>query len=519
MAINLIHVFRNSKSQIYKLIRGILNLGGESYTLLVFLSADVLFLTKIIGGSAIITAIFLFFLTLILWIKLKDLIICFFLTSVFTFQLYLPNKYYIQTVFRSEQLQPGFGPYVLGYGINLENIFLGITTILIIRQLITRRGDLKKFFRSTLFIILPAFIYIICSLYSSLNYSPYTNLSVTWLVDNTQIFLTALIVYFIYSSDKKLIKLLSAPILSTIALQSVITLVQFARQSWVGLPIESLRANSVYYGAPNAVKLLFRVSGTFGVSNQFALIMVLLLIMIIPRLINQRKPIYLIASVLTITAILLTQSRSGWIALLSVIFIVAIFYKEKSLKLFNILGLSRILILSTLIIVITSIVVIPRINQSINIFSIDSSAPFRIEMIKEALIAFTQSSWIGYGIGTNEPTLLKLFPSGYIYNFPAPVHNGYLQMILESGIIGFISFIFPFVIATRSVLNNIFTKGTKELKKIKEYLFIFASGVTGIALYYLFQPYEGFREFAYLGIILGYGVICIDHFKSQKNEI
>lgn len=137
-------------------------------------------------------------------------------------------------------------------------------------------------------------------------------------------------------------------------------------------------------------------------------------------------------------------------------------------------------------------------------------------MLKEASVAFSVNPWIGYGVGTNEPVVFKLFPNGYIYYFPAPIHNAYAQILLESGIVGLISFILPFIFILRQLINKQLFADKRQRESNKDFFFITLAGSLSFALYYLFQPHEGFREFYYLGIILGYGMIGA---LSSNNQI
>jgi hypothetical protein len=56
--------------------------------------------------------------------------------------------------------------------------------------------------------------------------------------------------------------------------------------------------------------------------------------------------------------------------------------------------------------------------------------------------------------------------------------------------------------------------GAKKIARAKNYIFITLAGISAFGSFYLFLPYEGFREFAYLGIIFGYGMICLQPFKA-----
>lgn len=491
----------------------------ETFVLLVFVFSNIIFLTGIVGSGAFTTIGFLFLLTIIINLKLKKLTYSVFLVALYSLQFYTPNKYYEVEVFKPYQLVSRYGNYILSYGVNLKNIFLGILAILILRQILyIKRQHFPRFgilFRT---VWLPGIIYLTTSAYSSLRYSPYLNLSLVWLFHYSQMYFIAFLIYFFYLTQKENFKLIGISLEATLILQSAIALLEFTKQSWWGIPIENARYSGVYFGAPDALSLFFRVIGTFAHSNQLALIMTSLLVVILPKALLQKKPLYIATSLIVIGVILLTLSRSGWISLASVLLLVALFYKQELGKFVRFIGLKRLLFSIILIISLTSIVVVPRAIRSLNAFDQGAGVSLRSEMFKEGLQTFTLNPWVGYGIGTNEPILLRYFPSGYVFSFPAPIHMAYIQMLLESGIIGLISFVFPFLFVIRKIIYNLLIYKTKIPSKIKDFMFITLGGILSFALYYLFQPHEGFREFYYLGIFLGYGLICIISVAKLKNE-
>ncbi len=507
-------------STLLKTIRTIFQGSLENYVLWIFFTVNILILTKVVGGSAWLTLGFLFSIAIILWFKTKDLVTSFLFVSIFSLQFYVPNKYYIIEVFRPFDLLIGVGSYILSYGINLENIFILITFLLTLRNLLLKKWTLPRHIVKAIApIFFSGIIFFFVSLYSSVHISPYPNLSVTWLLQFTQMFFLAFIVLSVYLNKIVHFKLIPMVILSSIALQSVISIIQFLKQAPMGLPIESFRYASVYYGAPDAVSSLFRVAGTFGGPNQLSIILATMLVLVIPTISNNRKSLYMIIGILGCAAIILTQSRSGWIALAAVIAAVFIMYKKEFSKLVSYFGPRRIYISIILVILATSISLISRIVVSLNSFYEGAGALLRTEMIKEAGLAFLQSPWVGFGIGTNEHILLKLFPNGYVHSFPAPVHIAYAQLLLESGVLGLVSFIFPFFYTLRCIINQYLRLGFKKMNRIKNAVFISITGIAVFGLFYLFQPHQGYLEFPYIGLILGYGILCILDAKNLKNEI
>jgi O-antigen ligase len=507
-------------SLIFYRIKRYFSANDERYVFAVFLMINAVLLTKIVGGSAWITIFTFVLIGIFIWLKISDLATAFLLVTIFSLQFYAPNKYYIVEVFRQSALIPGWGNYLLSYGVNLANIYLMITAGIIIRNFLLKKWSFPKTaFKSIIPVIASAVIFFLVSLYSSAHYSPYANLSVTWLIQYTQMFILAICIFAVFLNKPEKLKLIMPTILSGIFLQSVVSILQFVKQSSIGIPVESFKINSIYYGAPDAVHNLFRVAGTFGQPNQMSLILVAMIAIILPTAVRRRDPLYVLGVIIAVAVIILTQSRSGWIALISVLICTHIFYKNEIRKLVFFLGARRVYFFISIALLTTSVALVTRITASLNAFYEGAGAPLRVEMVKEAAQAISQRPLAGYGAGTNEPVLLNFFPRGYIYSFPAPVHIAYVQLILESGVVGFLAFLFPMFFITRCIINQYLLAAKGLLKKIKDFIFITVAGFLTFGLFYLFQPHQGYLEFPYLGIILGYGIICIQDIKIFKNEI
>jgi O-antigen ligase len=230
-----------------------------------------------------------------------------------------------------------------------------------------------------------------------------------------------------------------------------------------------------------------------------------MIVILIPITITKKEPLLFFSQFMGVLTIFLTQSRSSWTALFIIAIFTLIFYKRKFTNLIKFIGIRRVIIYTILLIMSTSFVIIPRTLRSLNVLKQGGSYPLRVEMIKEAKQAITLNPWVGYGIGTNEITLFRLFPRGYNFSFPAPVHDAYFQIALESGIFGLFFLLFPFIYLFRKIVINMLSQ--KNISK--DLSFIAISGICSFLIFYIFLPHEGIREFAYLGIILGYAMIAV----------
>jgi O-antigen ligase len=398
--------------------------------------------------------------------------------------------------------------YLLAYGVNLSNIFVVLALGAFFRELILEKGKRRaSHIKKRMFLVLSCGLgFLLIALGSSLRSSAFFGLSLTWTLQYLQLFLMAFFVFYFYNKFRRRFELVFIALVASLALQEIISIWQFLKQSSIGIPIESFRAVSFYSQGLDELRNVFRVAGTFHYHNQLAFILLLLLTIILPRVLRSPrfKSLYLLGVFIGAIVIILTQSRSIWLVGALVIILFVRIYKKNLYRLVAPMGIKRFIILAVLALAGLSYIIIPRMLLSFNIFYEGAGVPIRLEMLKEAGQAFVLSPWIGYGVGTNEYVLFSLFPSGVMSFFPSAVHMGFVQLLLEVGVLGLVLFLAPFVYLLRNLLLGRFTP--EKSSDQKDFRFSFIAGTLVFFLYYLFQPHVGIVEFPYLGIILGLGI-------------
>ena len=470
---------------------------------------SLLLLTGLVGNLRVMVLLFTI-VFLLLSVRLKNIFVASFLVSVFTIPFFNPNKYYSILVIRGLNLLVEFkGDYLLGYGLNISNIFILLSIIVLVREAILKKKKIILFLhKHAKLVILSAIAFFVIAMGASLKYSPFPEASFVWLVQYMQVFAVALMTLYLFVNHKRNFALIFPTILTSIFLQSVISFWQYLKQSSVGLPIEFTRIASFFATGLDEINTLFRVSGTFLFHNQLALIMLAMITVLAPYALRKKNLLYLFGCLLGLIVIVLTQGRSIWIATAIVATAFIRVYRKDVGQLVEIVGIRRLLLLGIGTFVGLAYIVIPRILLSFNAFYEGAGIPLRVKMIKEALEAFQLSPWIGYGVGTNEHVLFSLFPNGVMAVFPSAVHAAFVQLALEVGILGLGLFLIPFIYILRLLLTK--TTLRKMPKERKDYLFSFIAGTFVFFLYYLFQPHVGIVEFPYLGLILGFGMISLD---------
>jgi len=189
------------------------------------------------------------------------------------------------------------------------------------------------------------------------------------------------------------------------------------------------------------------VSGAFHHYNDFAAFLGVMIFITIGFLgyvkkFWQKLPL-LSVFLLTSVNVILTLSRGAWISLLIVYLFLIIFIRNKKNKLLS------ALLLASFIGVIFSF---PSLKERFLLIVKDGGDADRFKVWKVALTMFSESPLFGKGLG-----LFMSHFSKYINLSIQYAHNCYLQILAETGLLGFVSFIW--------FLGEIVSRGYKKLRK------------------------------------------------------
>lgn len=484
------------------------------YVATLFLLSSVILLINIIPNFKIFFLYF-FILWFLLWTKLKNFFTSSLLIVLFTLPFYNPGKYYEFEILRSTDLAlwPTFNSgYSLVYSLNTSTIFVAITALFSAASLIYSRKKLEIFNHLYVFVMITSSIaFVLVSIASSLSYSPYPYASILWLLQYCNLFLVASFLVIAHVLHNKHFSLLMLTIALSTTLQSVLAIWQFTRQSTIGLLIETSLRSSSYTLTPDQDSSVFRVPGTFLYHNELAFALFIYHIVLLSYGLREKKYLFLLFSVPPGIAIVLTQSRSAWSALLVSVFILLHHHRDtikRAIASHRPIAIRSAIYLSLLTCGFAYII-IPRLLLTLNSTTEGAGISIRIKMIKEAFEAFQLNPFIGYGVGTNVYVLHTLIPDGYTSFFPVSIHMAFIQMLLEVGIVGLIFFVIPFLILLREIVN--------KKRSINEQFFAFIPGCVGIIIYYMIQPHVGVIEFSLIGIVLSFGFIDSLHTSNEKN--
>lgn len=458
-----------------------------------------------------------FCLTGALYLLTKNLFISFFISFLLSSQFFLPAKNYLFEYASSSEYAYELLPSGIfeSLAINISDILSLFLVLYFIRNKLVNiftnamRIDQVKF-RSALeygpiIVSLTSWlIYIILSLYSSINYSFYPAYSINVILQYGKMIVMFLCVVYLFSTKKQLTKLFYIALLSMLLFQSFMGLFQFStnlRTQWVDYkPIIDVEQKTNF----------FRVGGAIGDPNAYALFLGILLVVTFPFVIKHRYEHWWIISLLSLACIILSQSRTIWLALTVLSLLLYIRYRSTintiiirytTVKALYILLIGAVLCLT---------IVFPRLQASILFFSGDGGGQIRTTMLKEGWQLLQQAPLSGFGAGTVVRVMLNNFRNGYIATFPFTVHFMPLHIALESGIPAMFAFFIPFYI----ILRRWFAPARKNPYENN----ISISAVCGIIIVlisYMLQPSYGRQDYMYLGLIVGIG--SMSGYTDKKN--
>ena len=198
-------------------------------------------------------------------------------------------------------------------------------------------------------------------------------------------------------------------------------------------------------------EVISRVSGTFGHPNSLAGYLVMLVLINLSLFwapISQRVKLVLWPTLLlTSTALILTFSRAGWLALgLAGMFslYLCLFHRFKHRSISFLISLALLVIFF-----LVSVGLITPLRQ--RLFLEDyGAARVRIPLAQVALNIIGHHPWLGIGLGnyTMAAPNYDTTPEGISYEFPRPVHNEFLLIAAEQGLpaLGLFLVIFLYVV-------------------------------------------------------------------------
>jgi O-antigen ligase len=247
--------------------------------------------------------------------------------------------------------------------------------------------------------------------------------------------------------SEKEILLILAMLISGVLLQFLVGILQYYTGGTLGLTLfgEGDRAFRTTLAGAGVVS---RIGATIGAPNSLAMYLNFILPMILCFIFIRTKPIFRwIAGITFILGGLtevLTMSRGGWVALTFAVIIAlyGIFKKQYQSR------VKSYVLTMTLILFITLPVIGTFVDVQKRLFEDDYGAAYgRVPQMKIALNIIAQHPFTGIGLN-NYTTVMNRYDrtrENKSYQFPYPVHNAFLLIAAESGLLALFCFLLIFV--------------------------------------------------------------------------
>jgi O-antigen ligase len=145
---------------------------------------------------------------------------------------------------------------------------------------------------------------------------------------------------------------------------------------------------------------------------------------------NDKKYIELGMGVILSIALFFTFSKAGWLVIIMLLILHYIYSKKKDWNYLVVCGLS-VMIMGVIFWPLVSARILPKNNIEI------MSYTERMEMNRGGIEMWKQNKWLGVGMGNYTNELIKNNPGLESYRYQ-PVHNIYLIVLAEVGIVGYL---------------------------------------------------------------------------------
>lgn len=293
-------------------------------------------------------------------------------------------------------------------------------------------------------------------------FSVYPGLSLRFLVFYATDFLLMLMLVSSIRSKKELSDVLEI-IMIGVALAGLYGVYQGIR----GVPVNQSQVDvDLNEGMPG------RVYSFMGNSNIFAQIIVMFVPFFAAVVLSargwQKKMLFTVAAIPSFIALLMTYSRSGYVGLAIAVFVFVFLVKRSLVPFFIVLGILAVPFLPD--------TVLRRISTITNLQ--DSSITYRFDIFESMWMVIRDFWYTGVGLGSDA---VQRVTQNYQYltkSAPLHSHNVYLQVWVETGIVGLISFIGWMIRTVKKSLRVVYdTDADIYLRMV---LIAGVSGLTGI---------------------------------------
>ena len=242
----------------------------------------------------------------------------------------------------------------------------------------------------------------------------------------------------------------------------ILVVFQWIRQKPIGLLIEQTRSGMAQEPSTD----FFRVFGSFAHPNLFASELVSIVFLGLLFYFVLKRNFFLIGAIAALVCLILTQSRAALLGLgVGLVPLIGFLLWRYKHEISNVLRKKISVFWSILIVAVMILVTTVFSTRVINtfVYSTGEGGGFdvRRELTEEALELIKANPIIGVGYDAFIPVASRLNVTGVMGWFPETVHNAYLQIASESGILAAFMVVLLIGVLVRRVMMSVVSKEIK----------------------------------------------------------
>lgn len=273
--------------------------------------------------------------------------------------------------------------------------------------------------------------------------------------------------------------------------ESVIVIFQNLIGHTIGLVVENF-PGYVPIDVSTDAGYLTRLGGTFPHANVLAHYAVFALFVIVPVVFDAKSPIRkqgALAVFFGLISLLLTLSRSAWLSgTVGLIWFFYLIRKVWRIKLSIPPDIRGILVVGLIMVLVIAVRIgIPRALSTTRTMDPYGSGLTRILLLREGSAVIGAHPFFGVGLAMDSFVFYlrsRTFHVPLVSYFPDPVQNGFIQLLMQTGIVGLV----PYLLVIVAVVKKIWQVSAKASRKKRIYIAGVSAGVLGVVINAQFQP-------------------------------
>ncbi len=240
----------------------------------------------------------------------------------------------------------------------------------------------------------------------------------------------------LFFTRKSQLPTIAYTLLSLVLFEVVLSMFQFITGSPLGKSIEIEQSIPKFGGVVDEFYFTFRPIGTFIHPNNYAIYLSIISIVCFGLHWFYRKAIFIQTALASFITIGLTLSRTAWF--LTFVSCCVYLYQLEHVYRINLLPRVRKYIWLTIILIPLTVYMMPRISKTIYTFQESGGGYYRLHQSIEILELIKKNPIFGVGTGLSVIESIRSNPEGFFASSPDLIHNYYLLVTAESGIISVI---------------------------------------------------------------------------------